>query len=179
MNAARIALFALALASMACANYGAVAEVNRSNLNHLEALKKTVAQDAPFTRVASGGGFGAIAAARSSATQAELEQTFRVRDCRKSDPCKRVLNERLATIDAEFYTHWDADVDRARDLERYQGAMARAISALQRNGEDIQAYLELNWFQRLYTDVRGMDTAALEKIGTDLKAIAGQLKGAE
>ena len=48
--------------------------------------------------------------------------------------------------------------------------------ALHVNGADIQEYLGLNDFQRLRTDISGMDRATLEQIGEDLKALRERFK---
>src|SRR5262249_10349615 len=91
------------------------------------------------------------------------------------EPQQIYLNAELARIQTQFNEEADADAKRATLLRALDGKLADAAKALHENGKDIQRYLDLGILERLFTDVRGMDTTKLKQIGEDLKSISGQL----
>jgi hypothetical protein len=55
-------------------------------------------------------------------------------------------------------------------LELY-AALQKATEAAANNQKEIDEYLNLNWFQRLYVDVKGLDKDGLKGLGEELKVL--------
>jgi hypothetical protein len=43
---------------------------------------------------------------------------------------------------------------------------------LHENGQDIQRYLDMDFFERVFTNVRGMNTTKLKQIVEDLRSLS-------
>jgi len=174
----------LAACQVACANYAGVASVNRDNLAALERMEKQLdkkAADGIYEAAAKNSGSIALALSRAAASQAELERTFGVKkdECGKDPRCRIVLNNRLSIIELDYRAKRDESLQKADDLNKLHIEFSKAFAALRKNGEDIQKYLELSWFKRLFQDVKGMDSEQIKKIGEDLKTISARLGGSE
>ena len=167
----------LSIASLAlsgCANYGEVAKLNRTNQDYLARLdtqlSSTTAVKPLYDKL--GSSRAATLQALSRAGLADVEAKSRFSD----DKARQVyLNAELARIQTQFNDEADAAAQRAALLRALDGKLADAAKALHENGKDIQRYLDLGTLERLFTDVRGMDTTKLKQIGEDLKSISGQL----
>jgi hypothetical protein len=156
--------------------------VNDQNLAALKKVEEQLNAKAAhqiYELAAIDSGTRALALSRAAATEAELARDFGVRDCSKDPRCRTVLGYRLATIELDYWARRDEDQQKVRDLEQLHQEFSEAFSALRTNGEGIQKYLELNWFERLCEDAKGFDPEQLEKIGGDLKDIAARLTGSE
>jgi hypothetical protein len=63
----------------------------------------------------------------------------------------------------------------AKTLHDLYAALQRATEAAAANQRQVDAYLKLNWLQRFYTDVNGLDTDGLEQLGGELKMLVERL----
>ncbi len=177
-----LALAILAAWQMGCASYEDVAKVNKDNLAALGKMETQLdaqAADRIYQVAKIDSGTMSLALSRAAATQSELERTFGVDDCREDKRCLPVLNHRLAMIELDYWASRDEGQEKTADLRKLHLEFSKAFKALKKNGEEIQEYLELNWFQRRFEDAKGMDTEQLQKIGEDIKAITTRLAGSE
>jgi hypothetical protein len=168
-----LVLSVAALAVSGCASYGDVAKLNRTNQDYLARLDKQLSSDTAKSVYAKlGSSRAATLRAQSRAGLASIEAKSRSSDVSAQ---QTYLNAELARIQTQFNAEADDDAGRAALLRALDGKLADAAKALHENGKDIQRYLDLGVLQRLFTDVRGMDTTKLKQIGEDLKSISEQL----
>jgi len=157
-----------------CASYSEVAQLNRSNQAYLERLDKQLSSDTVtkplYEKLASSRAATLNAEARAGLAEIEAKSRFSDADARRI-----YLNAENARIQTEFNVEADDTARRAALLKELDAKLVAAAKALHTNGKDIQRYLDLGFFERLFTDVRGMDPARLKQIGEDLKSVAQRL----
>lgn len=195
----RLALVVPAALAIGCADFGVVAQANRENLDGLEAMEMSLRLDASARAELARNGatwsanerqefLAAKTKARIDALAAQLASTADLQDQaiaedvaarrqgRREGKDESELRANAASIDARYR----AEADRRRaEATLTAGGLQRvvdALAALRANGADIQEYLELPWWRRLYTDVKGMDREQLDAIGNDLDAIRTRLR---
>jgi hypothetical protein len=83
---------------------------------------------------------------------------------------------RFADLEIEYYKKTDPLTERMNNIAELNLKLIEAIHELHENGKDISTYLNMGYFDRLVTDVRGMDKERLTQIGDDLKVIQNRLK---
>lgn len=157
-----------------CANYADVAKLNLRNQTYLKTLDEKLGpnerKEGAYKKIASSR--AATVRAVSQAGVADIEAKARFTN---TDAQRIYLNAQTARLQTEFNHEADDAIHRANLLKTLDGRIADAAKALHENGQDIQRYLELGFFERLFTDVRGMDTTKLKQIGDDLKSLSERL----
>lgn len=169
-----LVLSVVVLTISGCANYGAIAKLNQDNQTDLQNLEKQLRTDTTakplYAKLASSLGASVRAQAKARVATIEAQAWF------SDAAAQRIyLNGRTARIQTEFNDEADDTARRAALLQALDGKLADAAKALHANGQDIQRYLDLGFFERLFTDVRGMDTTTLRQIGDDLRSISQRL----
>ena len=89
---------------------------------------------------------------------------------------KILLREALRKLQAEFDQGRKQARNRATELVALDRKIREALEQLDRNGRDIQEYLDLPWYKRLWTDVQGLDREKLKQMGEQLKEIKERLE---
>jgi hypothetical protein len=157
-----------------CASYGDVAKLNRTNQQYLEGLSKQLGPNDTSKRI-----YAALGSSRAASLNALSEASLSnvEAQARFSDPGARkiYLNAQTARLQTEFNDEAADSARRAGILRALDGKFADATKALHENGQDIQRYLDMGFFERLFTDVRGMDTTKLKQIGEDLKSLSQRI----
>jgi hypothetical protein len=154
-----------------CASYGDVARLNRINQESLERLSKELGPNDTSKRIyaALGSSRSASLNALSAASLANVEAQARFSD---PDARKIYLNAQTARLQTEFNNEAVDSARRADILKTLEGKFADAAKALHENGQDIQRYLDMDFFERVFTNVRGMNTTKLKQIGEDLRSLS-------
>ena len=90
-------------------------------------------------------------------------------------PEGQARQNKLAELEIEYYKEIDPLASHFNNVAELYLKLIEAIHALHENGQDISTYLNLGSFDRLVTDVKGMDKEELKQIGDDLKVIQKRL----
>lgn len=166
-----LVLCAAALTISGCASYGDVARLNQTNQDYLQRLENQLSPSAKtkalYANLASSRAASLRAQAQAGLAKIEAQSRFSEAEARRI-----YMNAQTARIQTEFNDEADDTARRADLLEKLDGKLADAAKALHANGTDIQRYLDLGFFERLFTNVRGMDTTRLKQIGEDLKSLS-------
>jgi len=111
--------------------------------------------------------------AQSAAGLAQIEAKARYSDATSR---QIYLRAELARIQTRFQEEADEAIARAEALVALHGQLVDAVHILHENGKDIQRYLSMGFFERLFTDVKGMDPEKLKAMGEDLQALSEPLR---
>ena len=167
-----LVLCGAALTISGCTSYGEIAKLNQTNQDYLQRLENQLSANTKSTEMI----YAKLASSRAASLRAqdqaglaEIEAQSRFSDAKAR---QIYLNAQKARLQTEFNDDADDTARRADLLQKLDGKFADATKALHANGKDIQRYLDLGFFERLFTNVRGMDTTKLKQIGEDLKSIS-------
>lgn len=195
-------LLSVLLVGTGCAEYAAIAQLNRANQSYLAALEQRLSLDgtekqtfearktAPdfdeelFLKDARKVYAGKLREKLASPRAATLRALSKAgiakieAESRFLDPIARrtYLNAELARIQTEFQEEVDAETARAEALVALYLKWGDALYLLRENGRDIQQYLDLGSIERTYTQVKGMNTEKLKQIADDLKTLSRRLE---